>query len=47
MDQIENEKRDEEVVELVANALNAQGLKASSQDTGGGICCVVIERQRR
>lgn len=40
-----SEKTAEEIVELVADALTASGLSASSQDTGGGICCVVLERK--
>ena len=39
------ERPEEEIVELVADALSAQGLRASAQDTGGGICCVVLERR--
>jgi hypothetical protein len=42
---IENEKTEEEIAELVADALTAIGFSASSQDTGGGICCVVLERK--
>jgi hypothetical protein len=41
----ENEKTEEEIVELVADALTASGFSAGSQDTGGGICCVVLERK--
>jgi len=41
----ENEKTEEEIVELVADALTAIGFSASSQDTGGGILCVVLERK--
>jgi hypothetical protein len=41
----ENGKSEEEIVELVADALTASGFSASSQDTGGGICCVVLERK--
>jgi hypothetical protein len=39
------ERSEEEIVELVADALCAQGVRASAQDTGGGICCVVLERR--
>jgi hypothetical protein len=34
-----------EVVDAVADALVARGLAASSQDTGGGINCVVLEHK--
>ena len=37
-------KDEEEIVEEVAEALTQSGLSAGSQDTGGGICCVVIPR---
>ena len=40
----ENDKTEEEIMELVADTLVAQGMQASSQDTGGGICCIVLER---
>jgi hypothetical protein len=36
---------EEEIVERVAEALQARGLEAGSQDTGGSIYCVVIPRQ--
>lgn len=41
----ENEKTEEEIIELVADGLTALGFAASSRDTGGGICCVVLERK--
>lgn len=41
----ESEKTEEEIVELVADALTALGISASSQDTGGGICCVILQRK--
>ena len=41
----ENEKTEEEIVELVADALTTIGFSASSQDTGGGICCVILQRK--
>ena len=41
----ESERTEEEIAELVADALTAIGFSASSQDTGGGICCVVLERK--
>jgi hypothetical protein len=34
---IENEKTEEEITEMVANALSDIGFSASSQQTGGGI----------
>ena len=40
-----SEKTEEEIAELVAEALTACGLSASSQGTGGGVCCVVLERK--
>ncbi|QNI30837.1 hypothetical protein H7849_17170 [Alloacidobacterium dinghuense] len=36
---------EEEIVERVAEALQASGLDASSQDTGGDIYCVVLPTQ--
>ncbi len=45
MGQAESQKTEEEIVELVAHALTDLGLSASSQDTGGGICCVILERE--
>jgi hypothetical protein len=45
MEGIENQKTDNEMVELVADALSALGFSASSQETGGGICCVILERK--
>jgi len=44
MENIENTKTEEEIAELVADALGAAGFAAASQDTGGGICCVILER---
>jgi hypothetical protein len=41
----ESEKTDQETAELVVEALTAIGFSASSQDTGGGILCVVLERK--
>ena len=41
---IENTPEDE-LVEAVAEALNGLGLVASSQDTGGGISCVVLQHK--
>ena len=45
MDKPENEKTEEEIVESVADALNARGFSASSQDTGGGTLCVTLARK--
>jgi hypothetical protein len=42
-----SERTEEEIAILVADALTASGFSASSQDTGGGICCVVLERKGR
>jgi hypothetical protein len=36
------ELTEDEIVDAVADALSAGGIEASSQDTGGGINCVVI-----
>jgi hypothetical protein len=36
---------EEERAEKIANALTGLGLSASAQDTGGGMICVVLERQ--
>ncbi len=45
MGKAENQKSEEEIVELVADALTNLGFSASSQDTGGGIYCVILERE--
>ena len=45
MDGFDKGRTEEEIVELVADALSAQGLRGCAQDTGGGICCVVLERK--
>jgi hypothetical protein len=45
MNETKRELDEEEIVEAVANALSARGLVASSQDTGGGINCVVLEHK--
>ena len=47
MEDPENQKTEEEIARFVADALGAAGLAANSQDTGGGMCCVVIARGRR
>jgi hypothetical protein len=39
------ELSEDEIVEALADALTDLGLSASSQDTGGGISCVVVERK--
>ena len=41
---IENGKTEEEITTLVADALSDLGFSASSQDTGGGIWCVILQR---
>jgi hypothetical protein len=38
-------ENEEELMGAVADALCAEGLNASSQDTAGGVVCVVIERE--
>lgn len=43
MEDLEREKTEEEITELVADALRDDGFVASAQDTGGGICCVLLE----
>jgi hypothetical protein len=45
MDEFENLKTEEEITEKVADMLNEMGFSASSEDTGGGICCVVLGRK--
>jgi hypothetical protein len=45
MNEVGKELDDDEIVEAVAAALRGLGLVASSQDTGGGICCVILERK--
>jgi len=44
MENIENQKTEGEIAGLVADALSAAGVAASSQDTGGGMCCVILDR---
>jgi hypothetical protein len=39
------ELSEDEIVESLAEALSELGLAASSQDTGGGISCVIVERK--
>lgn len=39
------ELSEDEIVEALAEALSELGLSASSQDTGGGISCVIVERK--
>jgi hypothetical protein len=38
-------ENEEELMEAVAEGLRGEGLNASSQDTGGGVVCVVVERE--
>jgi hypothetical protein len=45
MEEQKSMKSEEEIAELVAEALTRQGLSAGAQDTGGGVCCVVIPRK--
>jgi hypothetical protein len=45
MEGLQNKKTDDEIVELVADALSTLGFSATSQDTGGGICCVILQRK--
>jgi hypothetical protein len=40
-----NPEDEQQTMEAVADALRAEGISAQSQDTGGGILCVVIDRQ--
>jgi len=43
--ELEQELNENEIVDAVADALRSQGFSASSQDTGGGINCVVLEHK--
>jgi hypothetical protein len=45
MNEVNRELDEDEIVEAVATALSGLGLVASSQDTGGGISCVVLRHQ--
>jgi hypothetical protein len=45
MNEVNREMDEDEIVEAVATALSGFGLAASSQDTGGGISCVVLEHK--
>jgi predicted regulator of Ras-like GTPase activity (Roadblock/LC7/MglB family) len=45
MSEAATELDEDEIVEAVAAALGRLGLAASSQDTGGGISCVVLEHK--
>ena len=45
MPQTKIDPQDEEhLMEALADALSAEGFSASSQDTGGGMVCVILER---
>ena len=44
MSDVEYERNEEEIAEMVADALNDLGFSAYSQDTGGGTICVVLQR---
>ena len=45
MSEVTTELDEDEIVEAVATALSGLGLVASSQATGGGISCVVLEHK--
>jgi hypothetical protein len=45
MSEVARELDEDEIVEAVATALSGLGLAATSQDTGGGIICVVLEHK--
>ena len=42
---VDQELSEDEIVDAVANALVECGIAASSQDTGGGISCVVLQHK--
>jgi hypothetical protein len=44
MDEIEAERNEEEIASRVAEVLSQIGFSASSEDTGGGTFCVVLQR---
>lgn len=39
------ERSEEEIMELVAAGLTNEGFRAGADDTGGGIVCVVLQRE--
>lgn len=45
MSDLENRLSEEEIVERIADALSEIGFAASSQETGGGVSCVVLEHK--
>jgi len=45
MEELSRTLNEEEIVERIAEALQACGLDAGAQDTGGAIYCVVLPRQ--
>lgn len=45
MEMAENQKTEEEIADLLADALTGRGLSASSQDTSGSIWCVILQRK--
>lgn len=45
MNEVNRELGEGEIFEAVATALNGLGLVASSEDTGGGISCVVLQHR--
>lgn len=42
---MKSNKSEEEIADAVADALSAMGFSASSQDTGGCIVCVILQRR--
>jgi hypothetical protein len=42
---LEQELNEDEIVDAVADAMITLGFAAASQDTGGGIYCVVLQRR--
>jgi|ERR1035441_557577 hypothetical protein len=44
MEEIDDYRKVEILVESVASGLRDAGLPASAQDTGGGILCVIVDR---
>lgn len=45
MSQADHKLTEEEIVNAVASALSDLGLVAASQDTGGGISCVILKHK--
>jgi hypothetical protein len=42
---MKNEKSEEQIADSVADVLSTMGFSASSQDTGGGIVCIILQRK--